>query len=226
MGGLASVATDAEYRGRGIARRLCQFIREFCLRNSFVSMPLYTGKMRVYEGIGWSSYPVVSPPLRLAIPPAKTALPPTPASELTPDMKQRIIALYTQGPDFRGKALRGDGNGNQDWPAVFRIPGLAFIMQEDIYAAILDGALVELCFAPEVSSERLRSFLSETPLCVSRGFLDLYLPEYEILAPLLQSCAVTGSPLDVMHGERPMILDLTEPGFHSQPVFYPLLDKF
>ena len=230
MGGIASVATAPEYRGRGIARQLCLTIRDWCLKNqpAYKSLPLYTGKDRVYESAGWRNY-LPQKPMRATLGMKTSVMPIGGFGGLRNDEAQEIRRLYAAGEDFCGKVIRGEGNGIQDWPHVLTDEANSFVLEDGIYALLIDQAVVELYAEDRVSDEALLDFLRRLPANAD-GTLDLALPRQGRVATVLRyfGFALEDCPRDLMHGEHPMYLDLESPGFHAQPetVFYPLADKF
>ena len=229
MGGIASVATAPEYRGHGIARQLCLTIRDWCrtLHPEYKSLPLYTGKDRVYESAGWQNY-IPQKPMRATLG-MKTSSMPIEGGHLRDDEAQAIRRLYADGEDFCGKVIRGESNGIQDWPHVLNDDANAFVVGDGLYALLIDQAVAELYAEDRVSDEALLDFLRRLPANAD-GTLDLALPRQGRVAAVLRAFgfALDDCPRDLMHGEHPMYLDLESPGFHAQPeaVFYPLADKF
>ena len=231
MGGIGSVATDPDYRGRGIASGLCKSVIEWCGSHpEYRSLPLYTGKDRVYESVGWRSY-VSEKPMRVKLAaPGAGALPWTTAKGVSAAGQARIRELYDNGEDFCGKVLRGMANGIQDWPRFFREAEFTYVLSGGIYALLTDNAAVEIYCDPGTTDDELMDFLLRLPCRQEDGTMDLALPRQGRIAKMLRARNhdITDCPRDLMHGEHPMVFDLTRPGFHDLPesVFYPLGDKF
>lgn len=55
--GVSDVAVDPDFRGRGVAREMLEFVMDYVRCNAFTTfMPLYTDKPGVYTGSGWKVY--------------------------------------------------------------------------------------------------------------------------------------------------------------------------
>ncbi len=230
MGGIASVAVDECYRGLGVATRLCQLVIDWAReRGDIASLPLYTGKYRVYAKSGWRNYQPFAP-RRIRF--AQTTPSPAPARlrgpELTAAQRQAIAAIYAANGDFPGKTVRHlDGDSFVDWPRIFAEPDYRFALGDNIAAILAEDALLECNWRPGVPAPQLLAFLHGLAI---DGALDASLPENSPAWTALSAAGTTfdDCPRDLMHGESPMFLDLAQPGPHARPgaIFYPIVDKF
>lgn len=162
MAGIASVGTDPDYRGRGIAVKLCNNAAEWAEKNGFEYLPLYTSFNRVYESCGWSNYPVRS--LSLVNRNAKVKAG-RKGAELTAAEKEFIIDCYNRIPEFPGKVIRGSDNSFHGWNRIFRETFFDWYITSEGYAVTFEGFLAEFFVldgnASEIVSGIERAFLPE-----------------------------------------------------------------
>lgn len=209
MAGIASVAVDPDFRRRGIAGRLCNFAADWAKENGFVSLPLYTAHFRVYESCSWHKLDV--PAARYFPEAGKSGAIRRMGRELSSAEKNSIIQLYENSPQFDGKVKRQDSGTLHSWERIFNEPEFTFLLSPAGYAIEANRVIVEANFLPGTSDRVIRDFLGDSPF---------YLPE-------MLPGAEPFTHRDAMHGERPMVRDLTEPEFHRiNRIFFPVTDKF
>jgi GNAT superfamily N-acetyltransferase len=121
-GGVSDVAVAPEFRGRGYASQLQEYVLAFCRRRykRCVFIPLYTDKPGVYTRLGWQVYhsdrsteiqTADFPPKntftfdanRLSLPCLRGSRAPRTAEE---KKAWQIINIYTGGKNFDGKCCR------------------------------------------------------------------------------------------------------------------------
>ncbi len=224
-GGIASVAVKPEARGRGVARTLCLETRKWADEKGYDTLTLYTGKDRVYESAGWENYESTRP-RTIVFGNVSGRADAVHGSVFSPEERRSIAAIYENGEDFRGKVKRGNGREFHGWSRIFGDPAHEFAWNDGIYALFFDGCLAECFFEDGVSSEKVTDFLSRYAV---NGRLDAALHEESRIWNMLEKCGCFFVPCenDLMHGEHPMILDLSDRRTHSSElVHYPLGDKF
>ncbi len=221
MGGIASVATDPDYRKRGIAAGLCGFAAQWAGENGFDSLPLYTGFFRVYEVAGWRKLDV---PPALSVKISGNLLPWKNGGELTAAEKSEIIALYEVSGKFDGKVIRQNSGTLHSWARIFEEPEFLFAVIPGAYAVKSGETVIETGFDPQLALSDRREFFAGLS---ENGSVECFLP------PTADNRALTGTlpceitTIDVMHGERPMVRDLGAGEFHTvKKVYFPVVDKF
>ncbi len=142
LAGIASVATDPEFRGKGIAATLCRMALEWGRANGIIAMPLYTSLFVVYEKSGWKVCENAAPIIRI-----HSALSPKRATDLTAAEKAAIIHFYENSPAFPGKVKRVAHSRFHSWERMFRNPDYLFYLGDSGYALEIDGVLAEQCGA-------------------------------------------------------------------------------
>ena len=226
LGGIASVATDPGFRGRGIAATLCAMAAEWCKAHAFVAMPLFTALFPVYEKSGWETCGTMKQAKRLVLPHPvrnKPSILRKKAPELSSGEKKQIIVFYEKQAPFPGKVLRSMKGDFHSWDRIFREPDYRFYLDGDGYALEINGVLAELCAVPEQENGLLCRILS-----YHRNAMDSIVPDLTPDPLLIQSVP---SPLDPYHGEKPMWnwLEHENDGFCSlvrKEFHFPLADKF
>lgn len=212
MAGIASVGTDPEYRGRGIAARLCRNAAEWAQEQGFDCMPLYTSFNRVYESCGWKDYDMQSVSL---VNPGADKKEGKKGSELTPDEKDFIIECYNEIPEFAGKVIRTEDISFHGWARIFRDSAFEWYVEKNGYAVTFEGVLAEF-FAADGDVLPLVSGIES-------AFLSGKFPGIgSLTAGSWQQSAVNAVP-ECWHGENVMIRPLNR---NSTGLFYSLTDKF
>ncbi len=140
LAGIASVATDPEFRGKGIAATLCRMALEWGRVNGIIAMPLYTSLFVVYGKSGWQVCGNAAPIVRVS-----STLTPKRATDLTASEKTAIINFYESSPAFPGKVKRTARNRFHSWERIFRNPDYLFYLDDSGYGLERDGVLAELC---------------------------------------------------------------------------------
>ena len=226
FGGIASVAVAPEVRGRGIARELCLYVRNWVEGKGYASLPLYTSKARVYESAGWHDYVSTQP--RHIVFPAKYANVCSEAkcgSALTDDVRRYFVSLYEK-QDFCGKVLRGSTREYLGWKRIFQDPEHSFAWHDGMTAIFYDGALAE-CFAEDaVSDLEICKFLAQY---AKHGTMDCALHKGSRIWQALanEGCVSLPCESNLMHGEHQMALDIPPYSPHSgELIHYSLIDKF
>ena len=221
MAGIASVATDPDYRKMGIAVNLCRFAAQWAQENGFASLPLYTGFFRVYEAANWRKMDV---PETVSV---KVSAPPVlwrHGSELTSAEKTQIIDIYNNSENFNGKVLRQDSGTLHSWARVFGEPGFTFAKIPDAYAIKADSAVIELGFADVMPLAARKDFFASL---AENGSVECLLAPTAANTQIISGFSQEKSTIDAMHGERPMVLDLGSGNFHTRyTIFFPVADKF
>ena len=233
VGGLASVGVDPDWRGRGIAEKLCRMAEAYFGERNYAMLALYTALYRVYEKSGWRRYDNAEKPWTLAgnVSGAKL-IPGVAGGELDETARALVLAANAAGAKFPGKTVRYEGpKVRHSWKNLFGRANLRFYIAPNGYAITCHGILEEL-FAPE--SERktlLASALAENagevtvavpPECLSRDAAAKY------------GFAVSGeAKQDPMAGESPMIYTYADGRFPElaraiaeKRLFFPAIDKF
>ena len=220
MAGIASVATDPEYRHRGIAKNLCIQTARWAESRNFASAPLYTAHFRVYESAGWQKLDV---PAALTAPAGNGAIWKN-GNTLSGDEKAMIAAIYRDSENFDGKVIRKSTGTLHSWERIFAEPDFRFAIQPGMYAIKLDNIIIEINFIPGIIPDRQLKFFTSLG---DGDSVDFHLP------PTGNNCRLTGrlpcrkSIHDAMHGECPMILELGIKDFHTvNNIFFPVADKF
>lgn len=221
LGGLASVATDPDYRHRGLAETLCRLAIDYAQGEKLVALPLFTSFPRVYAKNNWREYPVFMPQC------ARWKNHRTPGkwrsgTELSEVEKQQIIAIYDTGFDFPGKVMRVCGNTRSvfGWKRFFAANGLA--TAPGFYGAGGDNIVSELNGDP--GAPGAREFLLSLPR--KNNTTIFALPESSPFWPLIGECAELSPAQIGFHG--PMVLDLTPENFfqNHRKVYFSLPDRF
>lgn len=227
LGGIASVATDPAYRGRGIAATLCRMALDWGKSNGIAAMPLFTSVFSVYEKSGWQVYDVPDATGRLAARnPAAHPAAVKEAADLTEQEKIMIMGYYEKQPPFPGKVLRTADGDFHSWGRIFRRKDCIFYLADSGYGLQIDGVLAEFCFAPGQEDELLRRIVTSHGGPMICAVPDLKVnPREFTMAP---------SPVDPCHGEKPM-WNWTQPAspdstlsrlIDEREFHFPLADKF
>ena len=231
IGGLASVGVDPDWRGRGIAEKLCRLAEAYFGERNFAMLSLYTALYRVYEKSGWRRYDNAERPWTLAGK-GEALIPGVAGADLDETAQARVLAANASGAKFPGKTVRYEGTKvRHSWKNLFGRANLRFYLAPNGYAITCHGILEEL-FAPE--SERkmlLASALAENagevtvavpPECLSRDEAAKY--------GFAVSCEAKQDP---MAGESPMIYTYDDGRFPElaraiaeKRLFFPAIDKF
>ena len=226
FGGIASVAVAPEARGQGIARNLCLFAKDWAAENGYDSLPLYTGKDRVYESAGWYGYTSTQP--RQIVFPSEYLQNTSPklcGSELPENARALFIDLYEK-QDFCGKVLRGMNREYLGWRRIFQDPAHRFAYGDGITAIFFDDTLAE-CFADNsVPDKDICRFLAQYAV---NGELTCALHDTSPIWNALANCGCKSLPCikDIMHGEHQMTLDIAPSMPHrGRLIHYSLVDKF
>ena len=226
FGGIASVAVAPEARGQGIARKLCLFAKDWAMENGYDSLPLYTGKDRVYESAGWHGYTSTQP--RQIVFPNDNQQNSTQAlggNELPDNVRARFIDLYER-QDFCGKVLRGMNREYLGWRRIFQDPAHRFAYGDGITAIFFDDTLAE-CFAEnDVPDMDICRFLAQYAF---NGELICALHDTSPIWTALANAGCKSLPCnkDIMHGEHQMTLDISPSMPHyNRIIHYSLVDKF
>lgn len=222
IAGIASVAVAPEYRKKGVAKMLCSFAAEWAEANDYALLPLYTEFFRVYEICGWEKFVIPPTVKRKNSSNIECKVDWKRGSELTETEKNTIINIYESGETFNGKIKRLSQGKLQSWDRIFS-KNHRFALNCRMYAALVDGVLAEIYFAPKVSDEEKRNFFS------SLGEHPCYLPPTASTKMLMAEYDWQLSDDDAMHGERPMIRipqksNAVSENIHS--LFFALMDKF
>ena len=212
MAGIASVGTDPDFRGRGIAANLCRMAAEWAKDNGFDCLPLYTSFNRVYESCGWQNYPVSSISLVNRNCKKKKG---RKGSDLSSTEKAFIMDCYDRTGEFAGKVIRTNDNAFHGWDRIFRETFFDWYVDKNGYAVAFEGVLAEFYAANGDASELVS------------GIKTAFLPEkYPAVGALLdgdwQVSAVNTAP-DCWHGENVMTCDIRK---MKTDIFYSLTDKF
>ncbi len=232
-GGLASVAVDPDYRGRGIAEQLCRMAAEYFHERGFAMLTLYTSLYRVYEKSGWKRYENPEAPWMLRGKDSECRVPPgCRAAELSVSDRKRIISAYRSGTIFPGKTFRYEGlKVRHSWNNLFKRMDLRFYLSETGYAVCSGGILEELYAPPPERRDLLASALAE-----NHGELTVAVP-HQCLSPrdAEQSGLMVfpGAGTDPMHGESPMIYEFGDnrcptlsAAAAEHRLYFPAIDKF
>lgn len=211
MAGIASVGTDPDFRGRGIASQLCNNAADWAKENNYNCLPLYTAFHRVYESCGWRKYQVPSVTLTNC---NQTEIKSKKGKELTEQEQEFIKECYKNSPDFAGKILRESGSPRYGWGRIFR-QNFDWYFNESGYAAACEGVLAEFCAVEPEAVELCR------PL--KKAFLSKYFCGLDLLKADGWQVAEYGQSIECWHGESVMMRDITPTG---EELFFPLLDKF
>ena len=216
--GIASVAVDPEFRGKGISSILCEAAADWAVQNGMDALPLFTGKFGVYSNHGWKDYPVTPP--ALVCPPKKSGSSGQriPAADLSEEQKEKIIQCYEKSFAFPGKVVRSRGNSFHGWKRIFGEPEFEFTVTKNGYLLIWDGAVIELCSEPGAETELLAS-LGENPFTLA---LPVSHPAWGTLRRA--DWKIQGTPDDVYHGEGVMIRPIKSQ--IPQDLYFPCADKF
>lgn len=221
MGGIASVATDPDYRKRGIAAGLCRMTADWAEKNGFESLPLYTGFFRVYEVAGWRRLEV---PYGISVEVSRLSLPWMQANSLTSDEKNEICRIYEMSEVFDGKVLRQDSGTLHSWERIFAEPEFLFARIPGAYAIKSGGVVIETGFDNAMTLSARTEFFSALG---KNGRVDCFLPPTGTNSAVLDNFPQQMSASDAMHGERPMVKDLGAGDFHvANSIFFPVTDKF
>lgn len=214
-GGIASVAVDPAFRGRGIASGLCRLALDYGRRHGYELMPLYTSLFRVYEVVGWQRQerPPQLTAIRAAAPLAAAAgLTAKPVAELSETERGNVMALYAHSRNFPGKVIRSEEpKYSHSWRRFF-VSRRTILLQDDGYALLEDGALVECVVSPEAAAGTAAGLLAAA-LAAAGGRLTLCL---EPGNPALAAADVFvpdegATPVDPFHGEEFMYAFCGEP---------------
>lgn len=212
MAGIASVGTDPEYRGRGIASQLCRNAAEWADENGFDCLPLYTSFNRVYESCGWENFDMRSVSIVNRNPREKKG---RKGSELTAVEKAFIMNCYDRMGVFAGKVIRTNDNAFHGWDRIFRETFFDWYIDKNGYAVAFEGVLAEF-FALDGDASKLVSDITSA-----------FLPEkFPGVGALLDNdwlvSGVNMNP-DCWHGENVMTCNLKNV---PDDIFYSLTDKF
>lgn len=232
MGGLASVGVDPDYRGHGIAEKLCRMAEEYFGEHGYALLSLYTALYRVYEKSGWRRYDNADRPWTLR---QKTASAPSQTGVAGPELSEteraHIMRSKLDGATFPGKTHRYEGpKVSHSWKKFFT-RNLRFHLSPHGYAACSCGVLEELYAPFDERRQLLDAALSENhgELTVAVPPICLAMAEAEALG-----FAVSSAPaVDPMHGESPMIYtyddgrcSAIEAAIKDHRFFFPSVDKF
>lgn len=220
MAGIASVATAPEYRKQGIAQNLCKLATGWAAENGFASLPLYTAFFRVYEVAGWKKLDV---PETLTVKLSAPALNWRHGKELTATEQQNIIHLYNSGEIFNGKVLRKDSGTLHSWARIFEDMEFEFAVISGAYAIKSGGVIIECNFDHSMSLPEKQNFFAGLS---DHGAVTYLLPPTGEISKITEYYNCTGSALDAMHGERPMVLDIIQQFHIDNQIFFPVTDKF
>ena len=214
MAGIASVGTDPDYRGRGIAAQLCRNAAKWAKKNGVDLLPLYTSCNRVYESCGWKNFPMHSISL-LNRNFDKNGIKGRKGSDLTSTEKAFIMNCYDRIGTFAGKVIRSNDNSFHGWDRIFRETFFDWYVDRSGYAVTFEGYLAEFC----ALNGDARKLLSG----IEKAFLPEKFPQLAFL--LDDDWQITGLNVepDCWHGENVMICDLKK---SPENLFYSLVDKF
>ena len=153
--GVSDVAVAPEYRGRGYALQLQEYVLNFCRRRykETVFIPLYTEKSAVYTRLGWKIYHSDTsteiktadfPPQntfsldarRLSLPCLRSSRAPQTEEEKT---AWEIIRIYSGGKNFNGKCLRS----GKTWHELFADRSHRWTLEKNTYFLYKDNCLLE-----------------------------------------------------------------------------------
>lgn len=212
MAGIASVGTDPDYRGRGIAAKLCKNAAKWAKKNGFDSLPLYTSFNHVYESCGWENYPMRSVSLvNRNFKAAKGRK----GSELSPVEKAFIMNCYDRRGGFAGKVIRSSDNAFHSWDRIFRETFFDWYIAKNGYAVTFEGVLAEFV--------TLNGDVSTLVNGIEKAFLPEKFPGIGYLLDAdWQICALNTAP-DCWHGENVMIKNINK---LETDIFFSLTDKF
>ncbi len=212
MAGIASVGTAPEYRGCGIAARLCNDAAEWAKDNGFDCMPLYTSFNRVYESCGWRNYPVKSVALTNGRAELKKG---RKGAELTENEREFIIECYNKIPEFAGKVLRTRDKSFHGWNRIFRETFFDWYVDSNGYAVAFEEVLAEF-FA-------LNGDASGLVCGIGSAFLSENFTGMQSLLDNGWRISAADKELDCWHGENVMCRCLNAV---EEKLFYSLTDKF
>ena len=233
VGGLASVGVDPNYRGHGIAEKLCRMAQEHFRAEGFAMLTLYTALYRVYEKSGWRRYDNADLPWTIRQQTAPVRVQSGVAGpELSEAMREHVVGSKLNGATFPGKARRYEGpRVSHSWKRLFSRKGLRFYLSAQGYAACDDGVLEELYAPAEERRELLEAALAEND-----GKLTVAVPPQCLAKSEAQSLGFAVSDkaeIDPMHGESPMIYTFDngrcpalEAAIRDRRFFFPSIDKF
>ena len=212
MAGIASVGTDPDFRGRGIAAKLCRMAAEWADDNGFDCLPLYTSFNRVYESCGWKNYPMRSISLTNRDCKKKKA---RKGCELSSTEKAFVMNCYERMGEFAGKVIRSNDNSFHGWDRIFNEIFFDWYVEKNGYAVAFEGVLAEFFAVDGNASD------------IVAGIEKAFLPEkFAGVGSLLdgdwQVSAVNTAP-DCWHGENVMTCSLRK---IKSELFYSLTDKF
>ena len=220
MAGIASVATDPNYRKQGIARNLCELATSWAAENGFASLPLYTAFFRVYEAAGWHQLEI---PATLAARVSAPSFVWRSGNQLTMEEQQEIVKLYAGSEIFDGKVLRKNSGTLHSWQRIFQDIEFQFAVIPGAYAIRSGGVVIECGFDVEMTAAERENFFAGLN---TDGIVTFLLPPTADNTEVVSTLKCETSSLDAMHGERPMVLDII-PDFHRQnQIFFPVTDKF
>ena len=231
VGGLASVGVDPDWRGRGIAERLCRMAEAYFGERNFAMLSLYTALYRVYEKSGWRRYDNAERPWTLAGE-GEQLIPGVAGADLDETERRKVLAANASGAKFPGKTVRYEGSKvRHSWKNLFGRANLRFYLSQDGYAVTCHGILEELFALGSERKALLASVLAENagevtvavpPECLSRSEAAGY--GFAVSREAKQ---------DPMAGESPMIYTYTDGRFPElakalaeKRLFFPAIDKF
>ncbi len=231
VGGLASVGVDPDWRGRGIAEKLCRMAEAYFGERNYAMLSLYTALYRVYEKSGWRRYDNAEKPWTLAGNGEKL-IPGVAGADLDETARERVLAANASGAKFPGKTVRYEGpKVRHSWKNLFARGNLRCYLAPGGYAVTCHGILEELFALGSERKALLASVLADNagevtvavpPECLSRDEAAGY------------GFAVSGeAKQDPMAGESPMIYTYNDGRFPElakalaeKRLYFPAIDKF
>ena len=219
LGGLASVCTDPDFRHRGLAEDLCRAALEYAKSKKLAGVPLFTSFERVYAKNNWWNYPIFTPKL------AKWKIPGAPqemkkGTALSPEEKEKIIALYETGFDFPGKVFRSRGASKSIFSWQHHFGKFEFSVGENHYASGGGNVVCELNGDRESAEEFLLTLPRENDATI------FILPENSPFWSVIAALAEVEESDIFFHG--PMVIDTDARAlFRSRSdIYFPLADRF
>ena len=231
VGGLASVGVDPDWRGRGIAERLCRLAEAYFGERNFAMLSLYTALYRVYEKSGWRRYDNAERPWTLAGN-GEPLIPGVAGAELDETARRKVLSANASGAKFPGKTVRYEGpKVRHSWKNLFGRANLRFYLSPNGYAVTCHGILEEL-FAPLPE----RKALLASVLAANAGEVTVAVPPECLSRDEAAGYGFTVSgeaKQDPMAGESPMIYTYTDGRFPElteaiaeKRLYFPAIDKF
>ncbi len=226
--GLCSVAVDLDFRGRGIAGKMCDSVLDYCKDNGIFWGPLYTGVPQVYEKRGWKIYDF--PQIKEVSSSELDSGQPLLENNLNEDQRRTIKALYSSGYIFDGKVDRSDS----EWNTIFSNKSFFWKLSAAGYALIIkddDYYILSEAYSKDGNWKEVLDFSVS-----AAGKLLIYLPEkHPFIVENERIYNLHKSFIDIWHHEVAMVnvmnshaqgISFLKRALEHHSLFFPLADKF